>query len=230
MEKHTPGSDPGQERKQFDEAEVASEALQAKIYEIREMGENAPADKNDKKGRNIASPENPIAKSRPVVYWAIDVEIHSARALYEHPCVKAFIESTTMTLKDELHVTIIFIGGANNLILDEETKTLQHACASNMVIPLQLEFLVIDERCAAIDVSILNPALRNLVRNKHPHMTFGLAKGTKPVYSNQMLARCVGDPPAMGHISPTHRYGAHRPPKRFELEGLILNGCVRAHY
>ena len=209
MEKDTPGSDPGQERKQFDEAEVASEALQA---------------------RNIASPENPIAKPRPVVYWAIDVEIHSTRALYEHPCVKAFIESTMMTLKDELHVTIIFIGGANNLIPDEETKTLQHACASNMVIPLQLEFLVIDERCAAIDVSILNPALRNLVRNKHPHMTFGLAKGTKPVYSNQMLARCVGDPPAMGHISPTHRYGAHAPPKRFELEGLILNGCVRAHF
>jgi len=202
------------------------------------MEKHIPVSKpgENEKERNVASQENRIAKSRPVLYWAIDAEMHSIRALYEHPCIKTFIESTTMTIKrqNDLQVTIIFINGVPTAITDEETKILQHASASNMVIPLQLEFLVIDERCAAIDVSILNPALRSLVRNKHPHMTFGLATCYKArniimlqgQFISQMIGRCVGDPPAKWHIRPYDK----SPPKRFELEGLIVNGYVRAHY
>ncbi|CAE7280102.1 unnamed protein product, partial [Symbiodinium pilosum] len=136
-----------------------------------------------------------------VYYWALELDANSSAVLASlWESVPDYQEAKTsgLVMKDEYHVTLLFIGGAS----DEELAARNPKLAGTDIHALREEFhrrqgerlpvttgeFVWEEgRIGAAPVDL--GSFYSKCANVHPHMTLGMAAGVGAEKSNELLAR-----------------------------------------
>lgn len=116
------------------------------------------------------------------MYWAVGIAPESAEALLG--VLRALAEERGLKLKSELHCTLFFMGRAGAT----EAEEAPYAALNGQQCHVDVHFVAVTSRLVAARVSLVDPAVAQLCRNAHPHLTVALGDRVPAVESNAVLA------------------------------------------
>lgn len=180
----------------LEEALSFTQAAEHELTTKHETPAELPVKQPNKHVRKIARPWG-VAPKRPAPYWIWTVDFDDAsEAKLKRLWGAHAAQSPELRPNDDLHVTLLFVGGVRDQELasrypkfpDAETFAgFRRHLESNggHMVELEVATIVMDERIAAAKVSGIDQWCANV----YPHITLAYRRGVPPKLSNEVLAR-----------------------------------------
>eukprot|EP00930_Biecheleria_cincta_P023954 TRINITY_DN17218_c0_g2_i1.p1 TRINITY_DN17218_c0_g2~~TRINITY_DN17218_c0_g2_i1.p1 ORF type:complete len:519 (-),score=106.53 TRINITY_DN17218_c0_g2_i1:108-1550(-) len=149
----------------------------------------------EKKLAGSTSDDIKVERKADVWYWVLEFNAEATatvRTLWnaQSPGTNSLQDA------DDIHVTLMYVGGASDHQLSQKHPQLQDAAEAKKLrdrlqhleghkVEVEIVAVVQDDRVAAAEVT----GVHNLCANTYPHITLAHRSGTPPVLSNDLLAR-----------------------------------------